>query len=76
MSNEKKPLSTKKVSDSYYLRDAWTIRGETRWMRRHGEHLTLMQAKAEAKRMAKSIGKGARVQVIRVRSEVAAEVAR
>ncbi len=71
-------MRTKKtVGESFYLRDRWIFaNGVVGWARRGDSHTKLSAAKAEAKRMAKGIGKGACVQVVRVRSEVVDEVLR
>ena len=64
-------------STYFYLRDWWLDDAHAAggiWCVRQGKHLTLTEAKREAKKFAKAIGKGARVQVVRVTSEVVAEV--
>ena len=63
----------KNKSVAFYLRDWW---GEgTGWVRRKGyNYLTLTDAKRGARELAKHIGKGARVQIVRVTQEVVHEV--
>jgi hypothetical protein len=59
---------------TYYLRDQWTSKGRDFWARRSGEYPSEAEAVEEAKRLAKGIGKGARVQVMCVSTSVVAEV--
>jgi hypothetical protein len=65
-----------KIKTTYYLRDLWSFGGKELWARRGGEFAKLSTARAEAKSLAKGQGKGARVQVVRVRADVVAEAKR
>jgi hypothetical protein len=62
-----KPLH---LRTEYYLRDYW---GDGHWVRRSGS-FSLKDARAEAEQLAKRIGKGGRVQIVRVVTEVLEEV--
>ncbi len=65
-----------KINEYYYLRDWWETTERNFWARRGGEFRTLTEARREARRLAKGIGKGARVQIVHVLQAVADEVVR
>ena len=69
-------MSKAKSSTIYYLRDRWDLPGGiVKWARREGYEFTHKRtALLEAKKLARSIGKGAEVQVVSVTTTIAAEV--
>lgn len=60
----------KKNAHYYYLRDWWN----PGWCRRDGAYTSKAEALVAARRLLTKVGNGARVQVVRVTTEVVAEV--